>query len=129
MTAMYKLSHRLLYFIAIGATSACVHLLVVLNLVTYMNVRPLIANIFAFLIAFNVSYIGHKYLTFSKLQDEKQLSLPHFFMVASSAGVLNEYIYYLLLKYSHLNYMIALIMVLGLVSVYSYFLSRFWACR
>lgn len=129
MTAVLKLSHRLLYFTGIGATSACVHLLVVLNLVTYLNVQPLIANIFAFLIAFNVSFLGHKYLTFSKLQNEQQLSLPHFFLVASSAGILNECLYYLLLKYTHLNYMIALVLVLGLVSIYSYVLSRFWACR
>lgn len=129
MTAVIKLSHRLLYYTGIGATSACVHLLVVLNLVTYLNIQPLIANIFAFLIAFNVSFLGHKYLTFSKLQDEKQLSLPHFFLVASSAGILNECLYYLLLKYTHLNYMIALVLVLGLVSIYSYVLSRFWACR
>jgi putative flippase GtrA len=129
MTAVLKLSHRLLYYTGIGATSACVHLLVVLNLVTYLNIQPLFANIFAFLIAFNVSFLGHKYLTFSKLQDEKQLSLPHFFLVASSAGILNECLYYLLLKYTHLNYMIALVLVLGLVSIYSYIFSRFWACR
>ncbi len=128
-TAALKLSHRLFFFAITGASAACVHLLIVLNLVASLSVPPLIANIIAFLIAFNVSFLGHKYMTFSRLQDAKQLSLPHFFLVASSAGILNEFLYYLFLKYSHLNYMIALIIVLGLVSIYSYFFSRFWACR
>lgn len=118
-----------MYFVIIGASSALIHLLTVLCLVTFLQLRPLIANIFAFLLAFNVSYIGHKYLTFSKLDDEKRLSLPHFFLVASSAGVINEFLYFLILHYSTLNYVVALILVLGTVSIYSFLVSKFWACR
>ncbi|MBL7478408.1 GtrA family protein [Legionella bononiensis] len=129
MTAVLKLSHRLIFYTGIGATSAIVHILIVLNLVTYVQLNPLLANVFAFLIAFNISFLGHKYLTFSRLQDQKELSLPHFFLVAASAGILNESLYFLLLRFTQLNYLIALILVLGLVAVYSYLLSRFWACR
>lgn len=129
MTTSLKITHRLMYFVIIGASSALIHLLTVLCLVTFLQLRPLIANIFAFLLAFNVSYIGHKYLTFSKLDDEKRLSLPHFFLVASSAGVINEFLYFLILHYSTLNYVIALILVLGTVSIYSFLVSKFWACR
>jgi putative flippase GtrA len=129
MTVEIKLPLRLIYFSSIGATAASVHILVVLCLVTYVQIHPLIANIFGFLIAFNVSYLGHKYVTFSQLQDQKQLSLPHYFLVASSAGILNELLYYILLSYTHLNYLIALILVLGFVALYTYTASRFWACR
>ncbi len=129
MTSIPKLSHRLIYFALIGASAALIHIATVLGLVTYLQVSPLIANIFAFLLAFNVSFLGHRYLTFSNLHDEKELSLPHFFLVASSAGILNELLYFLLLEYTILNYLIALILVLGTVSIYSYLLSRFWACR
>ncbi|KGP63341.1 membrane protein [Legionella norrlandica] len=128
-TATLKLPHRLIYFIGIGAGAAFVHLLVVFNLVHFLNIQPIVSNVIAFLVAFNISYFGHRYLTFSQLQDEKQLSLPHFFLVASSAGLLNEALYYLLLHYTALNYLISLIFVLGLVAVYNYILSRFWACR
>ena len=79
MTATLKLSHRLFFFTGTGSIAAGVHLLIVINLVTFLNIQPLIANIFAFFIAFNISFLGHKYLTFAKLQNEKQLSLPHFF--------------------------------------------------
>ncbi|KTD65967.1 GtrA family protein [Legionella shakespearei] len=129
MIATLKLSHRLLFFTGIGGTAALIHILVVLNLVTYLNLKPLLANVFAFLVAFNVSYLGHKYLTFANMHDQKQLSLPHFFLVAASGGILNELLYFLLLHYTHLNYLVSLTLDLGIVAVYSFFLSRFWACR
>jgi putative flippase GtrA len=129
ITRTLNLSHRLVFFAGIGGVSALVHILTVLYLVTYFELPPLLANILAFFLAFNVSFIGHKYLTFARLNDEKQLSLPHFFIVASSAGILNEFLYFLFLTYTGLNYLNALILVLGLVSIYTFFLSRFWACR
>lgn len=129
MTILPKPSHRLIYFLGIGATAALVHLSLVLGLVNYGLFQPLIANVFAYLIAFNVSYLGHKHLTFSRLDNQKKLSLAHFFIVSSSAGLLNELIYFILLKYTALNYMLALIIVLGIVAFYTYFLSKFWACR
>ncbi|WP_173237892.1 GtrA family protein [Legionella antarctica] len=129
MTNSHKLPHRLIYFGVTGVSAATVHVITVSGLVTFMQVRPLVANIFAFLLAFNVSFLGHRYFTFAKLHNQKQLSLPHFFLVASSAGVINELLYFLLLDYTPLGYLIALIIVLGLVSVYSFMLSRFWACR
>lgn len=124
-----KLTHRLLYFGLIGAIAALVHILTVMVLVTYEDFSPLTANIIAFLLAFNVSFLGHRYLTFSNLHDQKELSLPHFFLVAASAGIMNELLYFLLLEYTVLNYLIALILVLGMVSIYSFVISRFWACR
>lgn len=129
MTANLKLRHRLFFYVAIGGTSALTHVSIVLGLVTYIQMRPLIANIIAFFIAFNISFLGHKYLTFSNLHGQIQLSLPHFFLVAVSAGLINELLYFLFLQYTHLNYLIALVLVLGLVSIYSYIFSRFWACR
>lgn len=129
MTTPLKLRYRLVYFVSIGGSAALIHLFTVFNLVKFMHVQALIANVFAFLVAFNVSFLGHKYLTFSRLHNEKILSLPHFFLVAASAGIINEIFYFLLLHYTTLNYLFALFLVLGFVSIYSFFISRFWACR
>lgn len=94
MTAQLKLRHRLIYFVGIGGAAAFVHLFTVFNLVKFIHIQALVANVLAFLIAFNVSFLGHKYLTFSQLRDEKNLSLPHFFLVAASAGIMNEMLYF-----------------------------------
>lgn len=129
MITFPKLSRELAFFSSIGAVAAAAHILIVLNLVTHFSMEPLIANVLAFLVAFNLSYLGHKHLTFSQVQEQKQLSLPHFFLVASSAGIINELLYFLILNYTSINYLIALILVLGLVAIYSFVLSKFWACR
>ncbi|MGC1182969.1 GtrA family protein [Legionella sp.] len=128
-TTSLKLKHRLIYYAGIGCCAALVHLTIVFLLVNYAHFPALVANIFAFFTAFNVSFFGHKYLTFSQLHDKKILSLPHFFLVAISAGAINEALYFLVLRLTHLNYMLALILVLSIVSIYSFFLSRYWACR
>lgn len=129
ITATFKLKQRLLCFAVIGGVAALTHLFIVFQLVTREQLHPLLANMLAFFVAFNISYLGHRHLTFSRLNDNKQLRLPHFFLVASSAGLLNELLYFLLLKYTHLNYLPALFLVLGLISLYSYMISRHWACR
>ncbi|RUR07214.1 GtrA family protein [Legionella sp. km772] len=129
MINLSRKSQQVLFFAGVGAGAALTHLLVVLNLVNHFAIEPLLANLIAFFIAFNVSYLGHRYLSFSHLENKKQLSLPHFFLVASSAGALNELLYFLLLKYSSVHYLLALVVVLGLVAIYSFLLSRFWACR
>lgn len=129
MTTPFKLRHRLFYFTLIGITAALVHLFTVYNLVAFLHIHALIANVFAFFIAFNVSYLGHKYLTFSQLTNQKILSLPHYFAVAASAGMINEILYFFMLRYTSINYFTALILVLGLVSIYNYTLSKLWACR
>lgn len=128
-TASLNLKHRLIYYVGIGGIAALVHLAIVYLLVSYVHFPALLANIFAFFTAFNVSYFGHKYLTFSQLQDQKTLRLAHFFMVASSAGAINEGLYFLVLRFTALNYLLALFLVLSLVSIYSFILSRYWACR
>ncbi len=129
MISLPRATQQVLFFSGVGGSAALTHLLVVLNLVSHFDIAPLIANIIAFFIAFNISYLGHKYFTFAQLKDEKQLSLPHFFLVASSAGILNEIMYFLLLNYTNIHYLLALVLVLGLVAIYSFLLSRFWACR
>lgn len=129
MISLPKVSNQLFFFLGIGAAAALTHILAVLQLVSFFKFEPLVANVIAFFIAFNISYLGHKYLTFSQLHDQKQLSLPHFFLVASSAGVINELLYFFLLNFTTINYLFSLILVLGLVAVYSFILSRFWACR
>jgi putative flippase GtrA len=121
-------SRRFIWFVGIGGASTLVHLTVVALLVN-LSMQPLVANIIAFLCAFNVSFFGHRNLTFAKLQDDKQLQLPHFFLVAVTSGFINEYLYYLFLHYTHLNYMLALLIVVSLVACFTFTASRFWACR
>lgn len=125
MTASLKINRQLARFLFIGALAALTHV----GIVAYLDFDPLLSNVIAFLIAFNVSFLGHKYLTFSRLNNQKKLKLPYFFLVAISALLFNESLYFLLLRFTTLHYLFSLLLVLSTVSVYTFVLSRFWACR
>lgn len=55
MTTALKLSHRLIYFTGVGTCAAVVPLLIVFNLVNFLNLQTLVTNVIAFLIAFNAA--------------------------------------------------------------------------
>lgn len=129
MTTKVNTTQRLVFFTGIGATSTLVHVSVVALLVSLLRFHPLAANVVAFFTAFNVSYFGHRKFTFAQLHDNKQLQLPHFLIVAMTGGLLNEYLYYLFLHYTQLNYLSSLCIVVSMVAIYTFTASRYWACR
>lgn len=121
----------LVHFTTVMLLVNCVHLVdQVLHLPFHLTIIALCANIAAFFIAFTVSYEGHSNWTFApQCENSRQHhnSMQRFFLVASMSFILNESLYYGLLKYTHLNYAIALIMVICLVSMLTFGLSKTWA--
>ena len=115
-------------FLAVGATAALVHAAVVWMLVSSAQLAPLVANVGGFAVAFWVSFFGHRYLSFTHGRHSPwQRALPRFALVAGLAFGGNELLYALLLHFTDLPYLLALVLVLGLVAVGTYLLSRFWA--
>lgn len=115
-------------FVAVGASAALVHYLVVVALVESMQWPVLLANIMAFLVAFCVSFSGHAYFTFSRSKRSVRESLPRFFITASCAFIVNEMLLYFLLSLGW-PYQISLILVLLLVAAGTYLVSKYWAFR
>ena len=113
-------------FALVGVTALMVHWLVV-RLLVPLGLAPLVANVFGFLVAFNVSYFGHRKLTFKAEQLNHSRTLPKFATVALGSFAINESLYALLLLFTPLRYDIALFIVLGVVAVLTYLFSRFWA--
>ncbi len=113
-------------FGVVGLCAMMVHAAVVFAFVP-LGLHPLIANIAAFFVAFFVSYTGHRYFTFSGATHGG--TLLRFFGVAVSSFIVNEFLYFLLLNYLHIDYQIALVIVLVAVSAMTFVLSRSWAFR
>ncbi|WP_052063554.1 GtrA family protein [Nitrincola sp. A-D6] len=113
-------------FIVVGVTALIVHWLVV-RLLVPLGLIPLIANVFGFVVAFNVSYFGHRRLTFKAEALNHSRTLPRFATVALASFAVNETLYALLLTFTSLRYDLALFIVLGVVAVLTYLFSRFWA--
>jgi len=128
MTPKPNLKRQVFYFGLIGFLATLTQLCFVFLFVDYGKLHPLMANVLAFFVAFQVSFFGHRNLTFAQMPDQK-LRFVHFFTVAASAGLLNETLYFLLLHFTTLHYLPALLLVIGMVSLYNFILSRYWACR
>jgi len=120
---------QVIRFGIIGSIAAIINILIVIFLVENFNINPLAANVLAFLIAFNISYIGHRYWSFAdtKLKSKHSISIPRFLLVAIISFILNEGLFYIFLNIWHLNYIIALVLVLIIVPIFTFISSKFWA--
>lgn len=115
-------------FSLVGVTALLVHWLVVLLLVS-LGWAALLANCYGFAVAFSVSYLGHRRWTFETFETAHSMSLPRFILMSLSGFMLNETLFYLLLKFTSLNYQLALFLVLGIVALLTFSVSKFWVFK
>lgn len=117
---------RLVGFLAVGASAAAVHEAAVLGLVETGLLRPVVANVPAFLLAWGVSYFGHRRFSFEPGAPHRQAA-PRFFAVSLLGFAANQTLYAALLHFTTLNYAVALFLTLVAVAVMTYALGRWWA--
>jgi putative flippase GtrA len=116
-------------FICIGTLAAIVNFIVDIFLVEVINISPLLANIFGFAIAFQVSFLGHRFWTFY----EKGIKDTHivwikFLTVALFSLGLNQLLYSIYLIFID-NYIIALFFALITVPPITFIISKLWAFK
>ncbi|QIW10872.1 GtrA family protein [Francisella sp. LA112445] len=116
---------QLSFFLLVGILASITNFVIVWILVELDIFRPLVANFFAFLIAFNVSYFGHRFLTFSTTTQSHKKAASQFFINVMIGLCLNEFIYYVLLHLLKIQYLLALFITMGLVAVYTFVVSKF----
>jgi len=116
---------QIILFGCIGCAAMLIHWLSVCLLVS-LGMVPLKANVIGFLIAFQWSYFGHKTWTFAQKHAPHGYTLPRFITTAVSGFLMNESLYFLLLRYSSMSYHIALIVVLITVAFFTFILNKFW---
>ncbi|WP_434353979.1 GtrA family protein [Psychrobacter sp. HD31] len=120
------------WFLAVGATAALVHFLILVICVQYFSIMPARANIIAFLFAFLVSFGGHFSLTFSdSTQRAHWLSSFIKWFVSSIGGfLLNQMLFMIGLNWfgNHLYAVIWFIVTL-LVTILTFALGKLWAFK
>lgn len=119
---------QLSWFSLVGLAALALHWSLVVALVP-LGLTPLWANPLAFLIAFQVSYFGHRHLTFAASTAGHMQTLPRFFVVACVSFLLNQLLYALLLYCTPLDYRLSLLLVLSAVASLTFISSRTWAFR
>ena len=129
MVLKNKLLRQASRFGLVGMLAAAVHFSMVVFFVETSGLQPLVANVFAFLIAFQVSYWGHRYWTFEGTITLHRVALPKLLFVNSLVFMANEVLYFFFLSTFHLPYALALFLVLTILPLVSFTLSKSWIFR
>jgi len=116
-----------LWFLAVGGAAALTHLLV-FSLTQY-RMWPELANASGFVVAFLVSFFGHRLLSFRDAGTSAAQSFQRFAVTALAGFASNEAVFVLLLRGAGWPALLALLSALLLAAAQTYLLSRFWAFR
>jgi putative flippase GtrA len=124
----FPLFFQLFRFGVVGLTAACIHFSTVVLLVQYFLIAPLIANIFGFIISFQVSYWGHRTWTFNAVDILHRVAFVRLAVVQLLNFIANEILFFLFLSLQ-LPYPIALIIVLTVLPIFTFISSKLWVFR
>ncbi len=90
-----------------------------------IEVQPVLANSYAFLMAFCVSYLGHYHWTF-RSTDRHVESTIKFFVVALAGFVLNALIMYLITVIYGLSHWWGFLLIVVSIPLMTYLVGRYW---
>ena len=116
-----------LWFGLVGATAAAVHLLV-FQLMRHAML-PELANLIGFLVAFGISFTGHRWLSFKGASTGVQQSLVRFFVTAVAGFLTNELCFVLALRVALWPVWPSLVLALLVAAAQTFLLGRWWAFR
>ncbi len=117
------------WFTIIGALAALTHYLVAVGFEYSALLTAAHANIAGFVVAFPVSYFGHRAFSFAGQDASHRQSLPRFLSVALLGFFANQTLVLSAIRYTKLPFWFSLGVVMVLVAISTYLLSKFWAFK
>jgi putative flippase GtrA len=116
------------WFLLTGASAALTHM-GVFALVQHQrpDVWPEAANALGFVIAFAISFGGHRWLSFKGTSTPMKQSLLRFGVTALAGFTCNEVVFMVLTRHYGWFALLALLVALVVASAQTFLLSRFWA--
>lgn len=116
------------WFLGVAAAAGFTHLVVFFIIEwAFPQLVPEIANFLAFCVAFSVSFIGHRNLSFSDTTSSIGQSLRRFIGVSIAGFICNEIVFSLLIRQLHWPSWLALPTGFAIAGAQTYLLSRHWA--
>jgi len=109
----------------VGLLAALIHVTIITDLLNHQGMAVLVANSVAFMVAVVVSYIGHYRWTFG-VDGDHRLMFPRFIIIAIAGFALNQVIMYFFVMLYHIDYRIALAVVLTVVPTLSFVVNKLW---
>lgn len=120
---------QLIRFGIIGLCAAAVHFGILIALVEIKHFNPLVANIFAFFISFQISYWGHRSWTFYGTTVSHRIAFPKLLLIGSTNFAANEGLFYIFLTVFNLPYPVAQFLVLTILPIANFTLGKYWVFR
>jgi putative flippase GtrA len=115
-------------FGAVGAAATATHVTLFAGLIELVGLAPLVANLGAFGVAVLVSFVGHRHWTFRPAAERAaSRSLCRFVVVALIGLALNSLTVYLTVDLLGLSYRYALVLMVSVVPLAVFTLSKLWA--
>ena len=124
---MEPLKRSVSWFLLVGALAAQVHYLVAVVLEGVYDIQPAWSNLLGFCFAFPVSYVGHRTFSFPDQTKSHRHAFPRFLLVAILGFFANQSLLLLGLHFTALPFWLVLAVVMLLVAVSTYLLSKYWA--
>ncbi len=115
------------WFLAVGGAASVTHMVVFALAQGHM--WPELANALGFVIAFGVSFAGHRLLSFKDANTSVATSLRRFGITALAGFASNEIMFVALLRGLSLPNLLALVIALVFAAAQTFVLSRYWAFR
>ncbi len=116
-----------LWFLAVGLSAAGVHFLAYLAFTRWAGVHPLWANVLAFVLAFGVSFLGHRRLSFADHQQGWLTSLRRFGVTAVLGLFTSELVLALAWLLGQAPDWLGVVLGQGVAAVQTFVLGRWWA--
>lgn len=116
---------QIMRFGIVGVIASLVHFSCVVFFVQLLHWLPLVANIVGFSIGVQVSYWGHRTFTFRDSDASHRVAYPRLVMLQTGNFIANEGLFSLFLSL-HLPYQVALLIVLAIMPIFTFMISRAW---
>lgn len=114
----------LLRYVISGGTAAVTDLVLLFVLNSLFGIHYLLSAILAYLVAFWVSFLLHKFWTFSSHEERTHKQVVMYFGASLFSLGLNTVLMYVFVDFVHLQVILAQIVVGLLVASISFFISR-----
>lgn len=116
---------QIMRFGIVGVIASLVHFSFVVLFVQLLHWQPLVANIVGFSIGVQVSYWGHRTFTFRDSGATHRVAYPRLVMLQTGNFIANEGLFSLFLAL-HIPYQLALLMVLAIMPIFTFVISKAW---
>jgi putative flippase GtrA len=120
--------HQIMRFGMVGSAATLTHAGVYYYLVAGKVLTPLLANFAAYVVAFSISFLGHRHWTFGDARKDRRnnYAIFRFLSVSLSGLAINSAAVLLLVNLLRLPDWTPLFVIVGMTPIFTFLLNRFW---